>query len=88
MQVSEILELKYFDDTIPPVDDMAYYPLVKVIGRNEASAKSRQFVLHNVKLTKNDQDISTAIRQYCEIDTLKVDSTVQGLFKESKALSQ
>ena len=86
MQVSEILEVKYSDTTIQPIDDMQYYPLVKFMCKNTDSRKSQQLVLHNVKLTKNSGDIDVMIRQCIEIDGLKVDSTYCGLFKESKAM--
>ena len=84
MQVSEILEIKYSDETLPPVDDMAYYPFAKFMCRNEASRKTHQVLLHNIKLTKNSEDIDLMIKQCLEIDTLIVDSTYCGLFKNSK----
>jgi hypothetical protein len=84
MQVSEILEIKYTDETLPPVDDMLYFPFVKIFANNEASRKSQQFLLHNIKLTKNSVDIDQALRQHCEIDTLAINSTHCGLFKSPK----
>lgn len=86
MQVSEIWggPSPYFDKTIPPADDFAYYPLVKFIARNEDSGKSQQVILHNVKLTKNTDEIATKIKECLEIDGLKVDSIICCLFKESK----
>lgn len=84
MKVSEILKVEYSDDTLPPSDDMNYYPLAKFIAKNEETRKSMQVVLHNIKLTKNSTDIDQAIRQFIEIDGLNVDSTYCGLFKESK----
>lgn len=84
MQVSEILELKYSDETIPPVDDMLYYPFAKFVARNETSRKSQQFLLHNIKLSKNSADIDLALRTHCEIDNMVIDSTYSGLFKSQK----
>lgn len=81
MQVSEILEIKYTDDTLQPVDDMNYYPFVKLFANNDATGKSRQILLHNVKLTKNESDIDLAIKAHLEIDTFMVDSTHCGIFK-------
>lgn len=81
MQVSEILEIKYTDDTLQPVDDMNYYPFCKLIANNDTTGKSKQVLLHNVKLTKNEADIDLAIKMHLEIDLLKVDSTYCGLFK-------
>ncbi len=84
MQVSEILEIKYSDDTLPPVDDMAYFPFAKFMCRNDTTRKTHQVTLHNIKMTKNSDDIDLMIKQCLEIDTLKVDSTYCGLFKNSK----
>lgn len=84
MQVSEILKIEYSDDTLPPVDDMVYYPFVKFMARNELSRKTHQILLHNIKMTKNTDDIDLKIKECLEIDTLKVDSTYCGLFKNSK----
>lgn len=85
-QVSEIWggTSSYFDKTIPPLDDMAYFPMVKLIARNEQSKKSIQVVIRNVKLTKNSSEISAKIKECMEIDTLNVDATIGTLFKESK----
>lgn len=84
MQVSEILKIEFSDDTLPPVDDMVYYPLVKFMARNEATRKSHQIILHNIKMTKNTDEIDLKIKECLEIDTLKIDSTYCGLFKNSK----
>jgi len=84
MQVSEVLEIKFTDDTLPPVDDMVYYPFAKFMCRNEATRKTHQVTLHNIKMTKNSDDIDLKIKECLEIDTLKVDSTYCGLFKNSK----
>lgn len=81
MQVSEILEVKYTDETLQPIDDLAYYPMAKMFAYNEASGKSKQVLIHNVKLSKNEADIDLAIKQHLEIDTLTVNSTLCGLFK-------
>lgn len=89
VQVSEIWggATPYMDKTIPPLDDFAYYPLVKLIARNEDSKKSHQIILHNVKLTKNSDEIASKIKECIEIDGLKVDSVICCLFKESKLSS-
>lgn len=89
MQVSEIWggTTPYMDKTIPPADDFAYYPLVKFLARNDDSQKSVQIILHNVKLTKNTDDIASKIKECLEIDGLKVDSIICCLFKESKLAS-
>ena len=46
MKVSEILEVKYSDDTKPPIDDFNYRKLFKGIIRNEETHISKQIILH------------------------------------------
>lgn len=84
MKVSEVLKIEFSDDTLPPIDDMVYYPLVKFMAKNDTSRKTHQVTLHNVKMTKNEAEIDLKIKECLEIDTLKVDSTYCGLFKNSK----
>lgn len=74
----------YFDKTLPPLDDMAYFPMVKMIARNEQSQKSVQVVVRNVKLTRNSDEIALKVRECMEIEGLKVDATIATMFKESK----
>lgn len=84
-QVSEIWGgAGYSDKTLPPIDDMAYYPLAKFIARNDESQKSVQVVIRNVKLTKDTHDIAAKIKECMEIQGLNVDSTIAGILKESR----
>ncbi|ADR34003.1 hypothetical protein Sulku_1340 [Sulfuricurvum kujiense DSM 16994] len=85
-QVTEVwgFSSPYTDTTIPPVDDMAYFPMVKLIARNEESQKSMQVVVRNVKLTKDSTDIALKIKECMEIDGLNIDATIATVFKESK----
>lgn len=85
-QVTEVwgFSSPYKDTTLPPADDMAYFPMVKLIARNEQSQKSMQVVVRNVKLTKNSAEISQKIRECMEIQGLNIDSTIATMFKESK----
>lgn len=87
MQVSEILKVEYVDDTLPPVDDMAYYPSVKTIIANENSRKSVQFYFQNMKLNKNEDDVILKLKECLEIDGLIVDSVRSVLLKESRLTS-
>ena len=84
MKVSEVLKIEFSDDTLPPIDDMIYYPLVKFMAKNDTSRKTHQVTLHNVKMTKNELEIDLKIKECLEIDNLIVDSTYCGLFKNSK----
>ena len=81
MKVSEILEVKYQDKSQPPIDDFNYRPLFKAFIRNDESHKSKQIILHNIKKSKNENDIYQAIQQYLEIDGQRVDTVVSQLFK-------
>ena len=82
MQVSEILEIKYEDNSTPPVDDFGYWAIYKGIVKNDARA-SRQIILNNVKLSKNEKDIALACRTHLEVLGLNVDSVMTSLFKQS-----
>lgn len=84
MQVTEVLKIEYEDETLPPVDDMAYYPVCKAFIANSDSRKSLQFYFQNVKLNKNETDVILKLQQCMEIDNLVVDSVRSVLFKESK----
>lgn len=85
MQVSNIFGgTGYEDKTLPPVDDMAYYPLVKFFAVNEETRKSVQIYFQNMKLTKNENDVILKAMECLEIDGLKVDSVRSILIKNSK----
>lgn len=81
MKVTEILKIEYEDFTTIPVDDFAYKSLFKGFIKNEESKKSKQIVLHNIKLSKSDLDIFAKIRECMDIDNLSVDSIYCSLFK-------
>ena len=81
MQVSQILEIKYEDNSTPPIDDFNYKPLYKGFIRNDSTHKSKQIILHNIKPNKHETDIYRACQQYLEIDGSRVDSVVSSLFK-------
>lgn len=82
MQVSEVLEIKYQDDTTPPIDDFSYWALYKGVIKNDARM-SKQIILNNVKLTKNENEIALACKTHLEVNTLNVDGVVTSLFKHS-----
>jgi hypothetical protein len=82
MKVSEILEVKYKDETKPPVDDFNYKRLFKGFIRNEEARVSRQIILHNIKKSVNIKDMYNYIKQYLTIQGLKVDSILTTLFKD------
>lgn len=90
MQVSEIIGETggyYKDDTIPPIDDFAYFPHCKFFINNDESRKSHQVIVHNLKLTKNENDIAQMARQCLEIQSFNVDSISSLLLKGPRSLS-
>ena len=42
---------------------------------------SRQIILHNIKLSKNETDIYQKVKECMDIDNLSVDSIYCSLFK-------
>jgi len=81
MQVSEVLEIKYIDDTMPPMDDFMYYSIYKGILKNNVRM-SKQIVLNNVKLTRNETEIAMSAKLHLEVGTMPVESSITGLFKK------
>lgn len=90
MQVSEIIGESggyYKDDTLPPTDDFSYFPHAKFFVSNDSSRKSYQVIVHNLKLTKNAQDVALLARQCLEVSALNVDSIYAFALKSSKLQS-
>ncbi len=81
MQVSEVLKIEYENNTIPPGDDFAYYPVFKGILRTDTRL-AKQILINNVKLGKNEQEIAVACKTFLEIEGAKVDSLYNALFKQ------
>ena len=81
MKVSEILEVKYKDETKPPIDDFNYKRLFKGFIRNEEARVSRQIILHNIKKSVNIKDMYNYIKQYLKIEGKKVDGVLVSLFR-------
>ncbi len=81
MQVSEILEVKYSNDTKPPIDDFNYKRLFKGIVRNDEEHISRQIILHNIKNSIDSKDLANYIKQYLKIRGKKIDGVVTTLFR-------
>jgi len=84
MQVSEILEVVYQNDTLPPPDDFAYYPLFKCFLREASTRKSVQLVLQNLKLSKGSDDVALLAKEFLSIDGSSVDSVYVGSLKPQR----
>ncbi len=82
MRVTEILRVEYeAPDLLIPIDDMNYKSLFKGFVKNEDSRVSKQIILHNIKLSKDENDIYQKIKDCVEIGGLNVDSIYCSLFK-------
>ncbi len=82
MKVTEILKIEYeAPEAIIPVDDMVYNSLFKGFIKNEETKTSRQIVVHNVKLTKSENDIYAKVKECMDIGSMSVDSIYCSLFK-------
>ena len=81
MKVSEILEIKYVDETHAPIDDFNYFSLYKGFLKN-STGMSKQIVINNVKLTKNESEIAMACKTYLNVGGTTVHSILSSLFKK------
>ena len=81
MQVSEVLEVKFSNDTVPPVDDFNYISLAKIFVRNSDLHISKQIILHNIKNTVSEDELIGYIKQYLSINDSKIDGVTSLSFK-------
>ncbi len=81
MKVSEILEVKFEDESQPPIDDFMYRSLFKGILKNDATRKSKQVIFNNIKMTINEREVIDSCKMHMEIDSSMVDSAITSLFK-------
>lgn len=81
MKVSEILKIEFTDGTHSPIDDFNYFSVYKGFVKNNIGA-SKQIVINNVKLTKNETDIAMACKEYLDVGGVSVQSITASLFKK------
>lgn len=81
-KVTEVLKVEYEDTTKQPIDDMNYFPVAKVFVCNTANKISKQVMIHNVKPTKNTDDLINACKMYLEINGVSVTSCYTALIKD------
>ncbi len=79
MKVSEVLRVEYEDSKTPPIDDFNYRSFFKGFIKNDESRKSKQILIHNLKMSVNENDVYNACIAHMEIDTSNVDSIVSSL---------
>ena len=83
MKLTEVLEVKYLaSDNIIPPDDFNYTKLFKCFVKNTSTNISRQLILHNIKNTVSDVELFQYIKQYLDVNSLKIDSINGALFKK------
>lgn len=82
MEVREVLRLEYTNpsETIP-VDDFNYDPLLKIMAKNDASRRSRQFIFHNIKKTRSDEEVFLKMSECLEVSGGHIDSCFAPLRK-------
>lgn len=83
MKVTEVLRVEYEvpEDSIIPPDDFQYRKIYKALIKDTASNKSRQIILHNIKLTKTEVDLAAIIKTIVKIEGAGVDSVYCSLMK-------
>lgn len=83
MKVTEVLRIEYElpADTVIPVDDFNYRSIYKGLIKDTATNKSRQIILHNIKLNVSEVDLVPLIKTHINIDGASVDSIFCSLFK-------
>lgn len=81
MKVMEVRQIVYFASTdTRPVDDMQYNSLFKTFASN-GEGSSRQFLFHNLKLTKDENELFAMMKNTFEIAGLPIESIYCPLFK-------
>lgn len=82
MEVREVLRLEYTNpsDAIP-IDDFNYHPLFKVMAKSDTLRRSRQFIFHNIKPTRSDEEIFQKMVECLEVSGSHIDSCFSPLRK-------
>lgn len=82
MKIMEVRQIVFIAPSeLRPVDDMNYNSLFKTFAKNSLGV-SRQFIFHNLKKTRSDQEIFSMMKQCLEVNNSAIDSIYCSLFKE------
>lgn len=82
MEVREVLRVEYINPSESiPVDDFNYDSLLKVMAKNDSFRRSRQFIFHNIKKTRTDEQIFLKMTECLEVSGGKIDSCFAPLRK-------
>lgn len=82
MRVTEILEIKYEDDSKIPIDDFNYYKVFKGYLTND-KREMKQIIIKNVKKSVRSEDILREAKKYLQLNGVSIKSLVSSLFKFS-----
>ena len=84
MKVTEILKIEYqASDNVIPIDDFVYTKLYKGFVKNMETNVGTQYIVHNVKLTVNENEVASAIMANFKINGTAIDSVYCSLMKDS-----
>ncbi|AQW85525.1 hypothetical protein CPIN18021_0313 [Campylobacter pinnipediorum subsp. caledonicus] len=79
-KVKYIYRVEYEDEeTTPPNDDFNYHKQFKAFAKNSNNA-SKQVLIHNVKTTKNEQELTNAIITHLSVGEQAIKSVACSLF--------
>lgn len=79
-KIKYIYEVHYEDEeSTPPIDDFQYFKQYKAIAKNK-NRVAKQVLLHNLKLTMDEDRIKELIKTNLEVGGLKVDELLCTLY--------
>ncbi len=82
MQVSEIRQIMYVSpDHIPPIDDFIYNGQFRTFAKSDTNKMSRQFIFHNIKKSRDENEIFLKMKECLEIDGATIHSIYASLIK-------
>ena len=82
MEVREVLRVEYINPSdVIPIDDFNYDSLFKVMAKSDTLRRSRQFIFHNIKKTRSDQEVFNKMVECLEVSGSHIDSCFAPLRK-------
>lgn len=82
MEVREVSKIEYLNPSdVIPDDDFNYDSLMKVVAKSDSLRKSKQFIFHNLKKTRSDQEVFNKMIECLEVSGTHIDSLFASLRK-------
>jgi glutathione peroxidase-family protein len=82
MKVMEVRKIVFVAPSdVRPIDDNNYNSLFKTFAKNDTTGISRQFIFHNLKKTKNENEIFAMMKECFEVNGAHIDTIYSSLFK-------